>query len=575
MKSYDEAGDLLAVNELTTVVRGAGGWGGDRGPTGESNAAPDRPADAVIEEKISDNQALLYRLSGDWNPLHADPAFASAFGFPRPILHGLCTFGYAARHVIKSFAKNKDARYFKSIKARFADSVFPGETLITEMWREGDGRVLVRCKVKERDKVVISNAAVEFYDVIPEKKTPTKAETPVAKAAQSGPPASAEPNSADIFAGIGKYLEKNPDLAGKIATVYQFKLTSPDSAWTVDVKNGGGKVASGAPEKADCTLELSDADFMAMCTGKADPQKLYFGGKLKISGNVMASQKLEFLKKIDPQMVIDAMKARVGSGAAAPAAAPAPAPAAPSGDTSADVFVAIGDHIEKHPELVAKTSTVFQFKLTSPDSAYVLDLKNGKGSVTAGAAEKADCTLELSDADFIAMATGKADPQKLYFGGKLKISGNVMASQKLMFLKEIDPEAAKKAVKAKRAQGAAAPAAAAPAAASKGAQAAEIIEKLKARLAETPDLAKETAAVVQLRIKSPDADWTIDLKSGGGVKIGVDKGADVTLTLSDDDFAAMVRGSESAQHLFQNGKMRVDGDIRIAAHRLGFLKGLA
>src|SRR6185436_516195 len=129
VRSYDEAGDLLLVNELTTVVRGAGGWGGDRGPTGEMNAAPDRAPDATVSERISENQALLYRLSGDWNPLHADPSFASAFGFSKPILHGLCTYGYAARHVIKSMC-NGDPRLFKSIKVRFADSVFPGETIV-------------------------------------------------------------------------------------------------------------------------------------------------------------------------------------------------------------------------------------------------------------------------------------------------------------------------------------------------------------------------------------------------------------------------------------------------------------
>ena len=581
VKSYDEAGDLLLVNELTTVVRGAGGWGGDRGPTGEVNTPPDRAPDATAEERISENQALLYRLSGDWNPLHADPSFASAFGFPKPILHGLCTYGYAARHVIKHFAKNKDARYFKSIKARFADSVFPGETIITEMWKESDQKVVFRCKVKERDKVVITGAAVELYDEIPVKKVPTtRIDTPSVKAAAvQAQPVSLEPASADIFGGIGKYVAKNPELVAKVGTVYLFKLTSPESAWTVDLKNGGGKVHGGAPEKADCTLELTDADFLAMCTGKADPKKLYFGGKLKISGNVMASQKLEFLKKIDPQMVIDSMRERTGGGAPAPAAA-APAaekPAAPAQAEggSADVFIAIRDHVEKHPELAAKIQTVFQFKLKGPDSAYVLDLKNGKGSVAEGTVEKADCTLELSDADFIGMATGKLDAQKLFFGGQLKISGNVMASQKLMFLKEIDQEAAKKAVLAARQKGAAAPKAEAPKAESKGATAADIIEKLKECLAQNPVFAKEVGAVIQLRITSPDADWTLDMKSeGGAVKLGVDKAADVTLSLSDGDFAAMIKGTEPAQHLFQTGRMRVDGDVRIAANRLGFLKGL-
>src|SRR5262249_48610294 len=137
VRTSDETGAELFRNEFTSIIRGAGGWGGDRGPTGDVNVAPERAPDATITAKTADDQALIYRLSGDWNPLHADPGFAGAFGFPKPILHGLCTFGYAARHVIKSFAGG-DPRKFKSIKVRFADSVFPGETLVTEMWKESE-----------------------------------------------------------------------------------------------------------------------------------------------------------------------------------------------------------------------------------------------------------------------------------------------------------------------------------------------------------------------------------------------------------------------------------------------------
>ncbi len=123
--SLDENGEELIYNELTTFVRGAGGWGGERGPSADVNVPPDRAPDAVISEKTTENQALLYRLSGDWNPLHADPTFAANFGFKKPILHGLCTFGFAARHVIKAFCEGDPSR-FKSIKVRFAETVFPG-----------------------------------------------------------------------------------------------------------------------------------------------------------------------------------------------------------------------------------------------------------------------------------------------------------------------------------------------------------------------------------------------------------------------------------------------------------------
>merc|ERR1712025_86991 len=104
VKSYDEDDELLMVNRITTFVRGAGGWGGDRGPSSDVNGPPERAPDAVVEEKTAENQALLYRLSGDWNPLHADPSFAQAMKFDKPILHGLCTFGFAARHVLSKFA---------------------------------------------------------------------------------------------------------------------------------------------------------------------------------------------------------------------------------------------------------------------------------------------------------------------------------------------------------------------------------------------------------------------------------------------------------------------------------------
>ncbi|MBX3203155.1 MAG: SDR family NAD(P)-dependent oxidoreductase, partial [Labilithrix sp.] len=214
--SYDEDGNELIYNELSTFVRGAGGWGGERGPSAEINVPPNRAPDATVEETISPSQALLYRLSGDINPLHADPGFAKAFGFDKPILHGLCTFGYAARHVIKAFSNN-DPRFFKSIKVRFSDSVFPGETLVTEMWKEkGDGgdKIVFRCKVKERDRTVISNAAIDLYKEIP--KAPEKKKPAAAPAAAAGAAPSGEATSAEAFAVIGDFIAQNGSLASEV-----------------------------------------------------------------------------------------------------------------------------------------------------------------------------------------------------------------------------------------------------------------------------------------------------------------------------------------------------------------------
>jgi 3-hydroxyacyl-CoA dehydrogenase/3a,7a,12a-trihydroxy-5b-cholest-24-enoyl-CoA hydratase len=165
--SEDASGTPVAFNQVSVFIRGLGGFGGERGPSNATEVPGDRPPDAVYRQRIPENQALLYRLtSGDRNPLHADPAFAAAGGFPRPILHGLCSFGYAVRAVLRTFAGNDPGR-FRSARTRFSRHVFPGETLVTEMWRDegvadGLSRVLFRCRVAERDEIVLTNAAVEL-----------------------------------------------------------------------------------------------------------------------------------------------------------------------------------------------------------------------------------------------------------------------------------------------------------------------------------------------------------------------------------------------------------------------------
>lgn len=422
-KSYDEDGDLLAINEVTTFVRGAGGWGGDRGPSAEVNVPPDRAPDAVLEDGTSESQALLYRLSGDWNPLHADPGFAGAFGYAKPILHGLCSFGYAGRHVLKAFAGG-DTRRFKSIKVRFADTVFPGETIVTEMWKESDTRIVFRCKVKERDKVVISNAALELYTEVPQKKA--KAAAPAAAASAPASAAPAKVTSGLVFEAIGQYLQKNPDVAAKVATVYQFKLTAPESVWTLDLKLN--KVGPGETARPECTLELSDADFMAMTEGKANPMKLFTSGKLKISGNVMASQKLDFLQKID-RKAMEAAAGEVVAKAAAPAAEAKPVEA-PKQAKAPDVFKALADRFAKNPALASELGGVVQFNVTGPDGQWVVD----GSTVTPGRNTAAAAFVTLSDDDLAALAGG-ADVKSLFMHGRVRVDGDVRVAHRLGLLK--------------------------------------------------------------------------------------------------------------------------------------------
>lgn len=152
--AVDEAGPLFDVTASLFVI-GGGGWGGERGPSGSSAAQPpDRPPDIVVERETRPEQAAIYRLSGDMNPMHIDPDFATKAGFPGPFNHGLCTFGVVGHSVLTAWCGGDVAR-FGSIAGRFADQVWPGDTIITRIWDDGDDAV-VEART-QRDNVVISS----------------------------------------------------------------------------------------------------------------------------------------------------------------------------------------------------------------------------------------------------------------------------------------------------------------------------------------------------------------------------------------------------------------------------------
>lgn len=151
------SGALLARIESGTFCRADGGFGGARQVSREFRAVPQRAPDAGIDMATQPNQALWYRLNGDRNPLHASPAFAAKAGFPRPILHGLCTYSVAAHGLMKL----KPGRALKMIETRFSKPVFPGETIRIEAWDEPDG-VAFRARVEAREAVVLDRGFAEF-----------------------------------------------------------------------------------------------------------------------------------------------------------------------------------------------------------------------------------------------------------------------------------------------------------------------------------------------------------------------------------------------------------------------------
>ena len=158
-ETVDQKGKVLFRATSGIFARGEGGFGGERGPSGPKNVPPDRKPDKSVSYKTLPNQALLYRLSGDMNPLHADPNFAKMAGYDVPILHGLCTYGHAGRAVLQAYCNN-DASRLKAFEVRFSGVVFPGETITTDMWQVAPGKIVLTAKT-ERGEAVLSGAAAE------------------------------------------------------------------------------------------------------------------------------------------------------------------------------------------------------------------------------------------------------------------------------------------------------------------------------------------------------------------------------------------------------------------------------
>jgi acyl dehydratase len=152
-----DADGPLFTNRFSLFLRGEGGFGGDPGPKAE-NAVPGRDPDFVIESPTLPQQALLYRLSGDKNPLHADPNFAAFGGFDRPILHGLCSYGICCKAAVDAVLDG-DVSSVASYNARFAGVFFPGETMVTKLWKE-DGKIILESESKERGTPVISQSSL-------------------------------------------------------------------------------------------------------------------------------------------------------------------------------------------------------------------------------------------------------------------------------------------------------------------------------------------------------------------------------------------------------------------------------
>jgi acyl dehydratase len=148
----EKTGDKLFSTYSSLFIRGEGGWGGERGPSGSKKVTPEREPDHSVSYETLPQQALIYRLSGDRNPLHSDPEFAKAAGFDRPIIHGLCTYGFTGRALLHTLC-NSDPKRFRSMLGRFTKPAWPGDTLTVKMWVDGN-EAMFRTETQRGDVVL-------------------------------------------------------------------------------------------------------------------------------------------------------------------------------------------------------------------------------------------------------------------------------------------------------------------------------------------------------------------------------------------------------------------------------------
>jgi len=300
-------GEKLFTSIITLFGRLDGGFGGKNAPH-ETLDFPDREPDFIVVAMPSPDQPLLYRLSGDTFRLHVDAEFARMVGFERPIMHGLCTYGFACRALMTSLTPGNPGKV-RRLACRFLQALYPGEPIKTLVWKTKEGMAVWRTINANTGDVVIDRGVFEYGEIPSAGEGAREQEhlnhltgdnLPTSRTKEDRPAVDAEIGELSMVKAIFEKMPSvfNADAAKGVDATFQFNISGEGGGnWYVEVKGETCKVEAGVHANPTSTIGMDAADFVDMINGKLSAMQAFTSGKLKIGGDIMKSQLITRLFK--------------------------------------------------------------------------------------------------------------------------------------------------------------------------------------------------------------------------------------------------------------------------------------